>query len=336
MVRRDGAFPWISWRADTAIMMLTHRWSARIAAHFERLRAEAGSVFPVYLVFSLAADESVVPEGCSPDIVVRPKDALQLLPNRVALAEHAGTWTGSADRFSMPAMMALLGGFERIWFIEYDVDFAGDWGTFFRATRRMRGDYVATHLRSRADDPDWPHWNGFTSPPECGPQQHIASFHPIARFSRPFITAYADAIGSGAWDGHTEALYPTIAASRGLSAVDLGGRGPFVVRRGAERHYRAARSPRVLSTDFGYRPPFGFQYFHEEPAAFGRRNWLYHPIKLVDAGGAPDLLMDITRPDDDVPDEIGSRANARSEISVPKKIRREIRRIGRQLAMLVR
>ncbi|MCX5514995.1 hypothetical protein C3941_11620 [Kaistia algarum] len=344
---------------DQATMMMVHRWSLRIAAHFARLRAEAGSVMPVYLAYSLGHDDEPIPEGCDPDIVIRPSDASAVLPNRVAYAERFGNWTGSADRFSFPAMMGPLRGFDHIWFLEYDVDYSGDWSEFFRRAQNMPGDYLATHVRARSEDPNWPHWQSFDPPATIDAGAQLASFHPIARFSRRFRDAHVDAVERHGWSGHTEALYPSVAAHRGLSVVDLGGSGRFVPKGWAGRHYEAARDVTVLSTSFGYRPPFSFQYFHEAPEAFPDLGRLHHPIKEVDAAGAPDLFMDIGAPSEaddeptapadfpqgpvvqlpswDVQEQQAIEAPAPvapAALSVPQKIRREIRRLGRQFGAI--
>jgi len=357
----------LSAATDQALMMVAHRWSLSIALHFERLRAEAGAVLPVFLVYSLAADDEPLPEGCFPDIVVRPSDAERLLPQRVAYAARSGDWTGSADRFSFPAMAGPLRGFEHIWFLEYDVDYSGDWSEFFRSVRGLPGDYAATHLRRRADDPDWPHWRSFEPDPRIDSAGHLASFHPIARFSRRLIDSHVHAVEREGWAGHTEALYPTLAASRGLSVVDIGGYGPFVPDGWTDRHYRGTRDPSVLSRSFGYPPPFSAHYFHEGPDVFPDAGLLHHPIKLTQVSGAPDLFMDLKAPEPpgarpeehpeaeesprpaeeaepSVPmqEPVVASATVAEDIhapspppaqprSVPQKIGREIRRLGRQI-----
>lgn len=336
-------------------MVLAHRWSPRIDAHVARLKAEAGPVMPVYLAYSLTRDEAPLPDGCSADIVIRPSDGAAVLPRRAAYAERYGIWTGSADRFSFPAMLGPLRDFEQVWFVEYDVDFSGHWGDFFRSVYALTGDYVATHLRSRGDDPDWWHWRTLEVPPEADPAMHLASFHPIARFSRRFRDIYAVAIEQGVWAGHTEALYPTIAAHHGLSVVDLGGSGAFVPDGWEGRHYLPPPDPTQLSPHFGYRPPFSFQYFHEAPELFPQPGRLHHPVKDVSASGPPDLLMDIGQPIEAeaecdppsidgatepeamsvaVPEEPAQMARPR--LSILQKVRRETARLGRQIADLVR
>lgn len=320
-------------------MMLTHRWSGAIAAHFARLRAEAGAVLPVYLAFSLPAD-APLPEGCAPDIVIRPSDAVRRLPARAAYARHHGDWTGSADRFSMPAMLGPLRAFDWIWFLEYDVDYSGDWGDFFRQVETMRGDYVATHIRSRDEDPLWPHWQSFAAPPAVEASSHRASFHPIARFSRRMIEAHVRAVEREGWTGHTEAIYPSLAAHLGFAVIDLGGAGRFVPAGWTERFYDAPEKRDMLSESFGYRPPVATSYFHEDPSQFPARGRLLHPIKKSDADGPPDLLMDLpagwqqtdVRIDRERNMPLDPSGEAPSPpLSVQQRIGREIRRLGRQI-----
>lgn len=275
--------------------MLTHRWSDDVAGHFERLRTEAAAMLPAFLGFGLSDDAAAPPEGCVPDVVIRPSDAVRLLPTRVAYAERQGIWTGSTDRFAFPALAGPLRRFARVWVVEYDVDFAGDWADLFASICAMPGDYAATHVRSRAADPDWPHWEGFATPMEIAAERQLASFHPVAGFSRRFIDTYLRAVAGGRWLGHTEALYPTLAAAHGLLVVDLGGRGDHVPAGCEGHHYRPPVRPDVLSESFGYRPPVAQRYFHDAPELFADRGLLHHPVKLPDLSGPPDLLMEIGR-----------------------------------------
>ncbi len=298
--------------------MLTHRWTASIERHIARFRAEAGEALPVYHVHSLPSDDAALPEGCVPDIVVRPSDAAGILPHRVSYAERQGVWFGSADRFILPAMLGALNQHDHVWLVEYDVDYAGHWADFFRSAGQSRGDYLATNIRRRSKDPDWVFWQTLHIPKSAAGAKEIASFHPIARFSRPFLRAYLQAVGQEGWEGHTEALYPTIAAHAGLEVVDLGGRGPFVPRGWAERHYRATVHPAVLSTGFGYRPPVSYWYFHDAPETFPDRDWLHHPVKEYDGW--------------DWTCEMPSRRPLRRR----EKVRREVRRVVKQIAGLVR
>lgn len=309
---------------DQAVMMLAHRWSIHIAQHFLRLRAEAGAFFPTYLAYSLSHDDEPLPEGCEPDIVVRPSDGAAVLPCRAAYAARQGIWTGSSDRFSFPALLGPMRRFDHVWFVEYDVDYAGNWGDFFGDVRSMPGDYVATHIRTRADDPDWPHWGSLSVPEPMDPARHLASFHPIARFSRRLIDEHVRAVEVEGWTGHTEAIFPTLAMARGLSVVDLGGRGRFVPDGWAERHYHPPSRPDVLSTRFGYRPPAAHRYFHQEPEHFNERGQLYHPVKLLDAAGPPDLLLD------DAPAP-AAEASPKPKRSVVNRVGRELRRFGRRV-----
>mgnify|MGYP001809780010 CR=1 FL=1 len=298
--------------------MLTHRWTPSIERHLARFRSEAGEALPVYHVHSLSADDEALPEGCVPDIVVRPSDAASLLPRRVSYAERRGVWLGSADRFVLPAMMGALDQYDYVWFVEYDVDYAGHWADFFRSAGQSRGDYLATNIRRRSKDPGWAFWDSLHIPDSARGAKQIASFHPIARFSRSLLKAYVRAVEREGWDGHTEALYPSIAVHAGLKVVDLGGRGPFVPRGWEERHYRATMDPTELSTGFGYRPPVSYEYFHEAPENFPDRDWLQHPVKEYDGW---DWTCEIP---------------SRRPLLRREKVRREIRRVLRQIAGLPR
>jgi hypothetical protein len=278
-----------------AIVFLTHRLNRSIRSQFDRLRREAAPYASAFLCVHVARFALLPDSAYQGDIVIRPKDGARLLPLRDAemgerrKAKYNG---GFPDLALMPALQhAKLTRFDPVWMVEYDADYAGDWGEFFRRTEGLEADLVTSHVRRRTeDDPDWAPWSWFAPPPDIRHSEQLASFNPVARYSRRFVATYLEAAASGRWRGHTEALYPTIANQAGLTIVDLGGTGSFVPAGWQNLNY-TGRHASDRSGTFRYRPDIGQHYFHERPEDFALPGKLYHPVK------APGMnLRVLTRP----------------------------------------
>jgi hypothetical protein len=207
-------------------------------------------------------------------------------------------------------------GYEYIWLIENDVDYAGNWRDFFGSTMQNQADFLSTYIYPRDQNVKWEHWSWFTTPPEVPFYQHTSSFNSIVRFSRRMLSIYVKSVRNNLWQGHTEALWPTIARHSGLTICDLGGIGPFCPESWLDKHYHnpsvhgwnnlepgrgdlpylpvppfwlsngskgqptAGTSNAVDKVTFICGPPnVQSAYFHEAPARFMERDVLYHPVK---------------------------------------------------------
>ena len=266
-------------RSDDAVIFLTHFWSPRIARHFKRLKREASPVLPVFLAYSLRSDDDTVPPEVPANFAVSRRDGHRLMPRRMIERAARGDLYGYIDTMLMPILRTEKARrYRYIWLVEYDVDFAGDWGSFFAGVTTCEADLLATEIRSRSEHPNWYNWPGFSGPASFGPEEQFAAFCPIVRFSQRFLEAYCRDVESGAWTGHFEALYPSIAYSNGLKLADLGGGGRFVPAGWEWRHYMGERHPSVRT--FHYRPPVSDRYFHEDRSRFATADRLYHPIKF--------------------------------------------------------
>src|SRR5262249_49787363 len=149
-----------------------------------------------------------------------PADALRVLPGRAAEKELKGSGLirGYNDLAYMPALLGpRLAAYRYIWLVEYDVDYAGTWSDFFLSLLPSQADLLGSTILPRSECPGWPPWRGFKSPPQVSPRHQFRSFLPIARFSRRMLGCYAEAVESGAWQGHMEAIYPTIASLNELA-----------------------------------------------------------------------------------------------------------------------
>lgn len=213
-------------------------------------------------------------------------DGIRTLPRRFRqMKEKNLTYNrGFPDLAYMPALLdARLEPYAYIWLVEYDVDWTGHWAHFFERTMGSTADLLGTTIFPRSQSENWYHWNWFSTPAEVESKCQTRSFLPIARFSRGLLDLYVRAMETGLWRGHTEALYPTIALHHGLLIEDLGSQGPYCPERWRKKNYVNTPMDWSLSPGtFVSAPVLHNAYFHEMPVAFGRPNFLYHPVKPGD------------------------------------------------------
>jgi hypothetical protein len=232
-----------------AIVFLTHIESERIFRHFRRLQRETKNLLSAILcihnpvpslgqrMMSTIWHRGDIP---SPYITVDARAGARLLPNRFAQMKLYGRWynRGFPDLAYMPALLdQRLREYEYVWLMENDVDYAGNWGAFFGDTVENDADLLATYIYPRYQNRDWLHWSWFDAPPEVQFFHHTSSFNAIIRFSRRMLLTYTEAVRDDRWQGHTEALWPTIARHNGLTVCDLGGAGPFCPEAWRDKHY---------------------------------------------------------------------------------------------------
>ncbi len=265
---------------DCAIL-LTHTWSPGLAKHVERLKREASGVVDVLLALHAEPDRPV-PAGIVPDFTVSLSDADRHFPLRGATFRQnfgKGQWSTYVDVLWFAAFLNdRLADYDRFWFIEYDVDLKGNWGRFFRAAMAYEGDLLGTRLHHLSADPNWSHLQGLRLP--SGSTDPVAGLFCISRLSRPLVEAYVEAMATPHWDGHFEALLPTLARSVGFSVAEISGEGDFTPPERVNRHYTGGtHESSSFRTTYSFRPPHAYRYFAERPFRPGKRDTLYHPVK---------------------------------------------------------
>jgi hypothetical protein len=283
--------------SNQALVFLTHIKSERIFRHFERLREETkGLLSPLLCIHDpiqvppiakLARAIIQLPGKIripTPHLTIDVASGARLLPKRFAQMQRRGGWfnNGFSDLASMPAMLSEpLREYEYVWLLENDVDYAGNWRDFFLRTMGSSADLLSTLIDTRSQDPDWEHWSWFRTPPEVSYDHHISSLHSISRFSRRMLSLYVNSVQSDLWQGHTEALYSTIARHHGLMISDLGGTGVFCPEqwRGKNFYNPFVEGWNADKVTLTHGPNALSAYFHEEPTRFLQRDVLYHPVK---------------------------------------------------------
>lgn len=80
------------------------------------------------------------------DIVIRDDDCARAVPYRYR--DHVGRGPIARSGYVDMVWIAILldprlGAYGRLWILEYDVDFSGNWARFFKAAADYGGDLVA-------------------------------------------------------------------------------------------------------------------------------------------------------------------------------------------------
>lgn len=174
-----------------------------------------------------------------------------------------------SNHFIMMWFFRRLPRYRRYWNVEYDVDYSGDWEDFFRTHSPRKADFIASHVRTVREAPEWYWW--YTFKPVADGITHdmmVKSFNPVYRISRSALLSLDRYLSEGN-EGHHEVLIPTFLKAAGFSVADFGGRGSFV-EEGFE--------------DSAYVTDGGYPTMRYRPAILSSREMtvpdkLYHPIK---------------------------------------------------------
>ena len=166
--------------------------------------------------------------------------------------------------------------YDYYWFIEYDVEYTGDWWRFFKAFETSTADLLATSMVSYVDYPNWGLWKSLTPPAgvALSDSEKVRSFLPVCRFSTGALEELRARLAEG-WSGHPEALTATLLKRAGHEIEDVGGDGEFVSSANRNRFYKNNRfDPDLVPGTFVFRPKM------REPGTIA--NMLWHPVKPDD------------------------------------------------------
>jgi hypothetical protein len=255
--------------SSTAILFITDVVSDRICSHFTRLKENLSPGLNTFLVQHVKEDTVGTGVG---DILVREKDIVRTLPRRnlQRMAFDRKINNGYFDLVFITACThPLISSCEYVWFVEYDVDYTGNWLEFFKSYSSSDTDLVTTRIRNIDESRDYYHWQYTIVPeyifdPAQGIDYRLNCLMPVSRLSRRYIDAYIDEMKYENWMGHFEIIVPSLAQYLGLSMEDL---------------YKN-ESIGINQKTFGFRPVRSNAYFHEKPENFDLQNFLYHPVKV--------------------------------------------------------
>lgn len=259
-----------------ALAFVSHRTDESVLRRFEKLEREVPSAVDVYFLYDVgdatADDRRIVREVAGDRL--RPFDG-----SEVADSDYPSPWADPARRQLVPSNLDLLyldfaerePGYDRYWFVEYDVAYTGHWSSFFEAFEQSSAGLVGTTVHPYERYPDWHWWPTLDPAADVDRSEWVRGFFPIVRLSRAFLARLDEAYRSG-WSGHTEAVLPTLAQYHGIEMEDVGGAGPYVRSGNENRFY--TNTPEV-----GHLAPGTFVYRPVRPRPGFRSGRLYHPVK---------------------------------------------------------
>ena len=164
------------------------------------------------------------------------------------------------------------------WFIEYDVEFTGNWSSFMNDCSANLSDYdfLSCHIERFDENKNkyWPWWHrsnnvGYNLK-DC-----IKGFNPICRYSNAALS-YLDHYQKKGYSAHSEVMITTCLYHGGFRIGDFGGRGEFVPE-GYENRYYIPNMSGINDGTMRYRP----LYTLKEIEGTGLRNKLFHPLKEI-------------------------------------------------------
>jgi len=262
----------------TAVLFLTHVVNSAVIARFRRLERALAGGHDLYLgvdLPSLRSARRVTGDLVGPRLVPFNRALLGRLPYERAREPWEGSRSVVPGRVDLVAQFfrRLHPAYQRLYLVEYDVVYGGDWRTLFADLDSRPADLLGTNAFRLDEHPGWNLWSTLRIPGGPLPADRVVRMLlAFCRYSWPALQALEAAYAAG-WKGHFEPLVPTVLLQAGLTLEDIGGEGPFVPP-GRERRYywsqRIVPYPWSAPGTFVYRPP-------QHPP--GRNAWLWHPVK---------------------------------------------------------
>lgn len=164
--------------------------------------------------------------------------------------------------------------FDYYWFTEDDVTFNGSWKHLFDLYSNNMSDFIACHIRTHSEEPNWHWWDSLSHPDKFIPKKlRLRCFNPFFRISNAALN-FIHYAQTNNWQGHNEVLFPTLLFLEGYQINDFGGNGQFVLKDMENKIYvdaHAGINGYLASGTMRYRPPIT-----DQELIF---NKLHHPFK---------------------------------------------------------
>lgn len=248
-------------------MFVTHCYSDEIRKTFLRFRKSVEQRGPCLMLYHQRTGEPA-PKGIPdlPHYLLDEKRLLDLGYYQPAFSLVPGSNHFCLLRFSREH------DYDFYWQIEYDVRFSGSWAGFFDYFSGSDDDFLSSHIRRFAQEPEWPWWTHLEHPHDHFPKDKcLRSFNPVYRASRNAVQ-YIDRMHQAGWKGHHEVLLPTLLYDRGLKLRDFGGTGNFVSSEDKNRFYIDSTGSDLSDGTMRFKNPHVFM--RNQP-----QDKLIHPVK---------------------------------------------------------
>lgn len=258
--------------SQSVLLWNTHVWCRELEEEFEKfLSLDYPGSPEVWLVIDAkipeAKDLAAKYEHC---LIIDPEDLFRRLPYQpfdgLGILHHS--------HFPLLDFYLSHRKYDYYWFIEFDVRYNGEWGSFLRAWEPYDHDFIASHIRHLRDEPSWYWWDSLTHPTKiiCR-ERYLRSFNVIFRISDRALGHINQELRDG-WQGFNEVSFPTLLYNGGYRIMDFGGDGDFTPS-GLQNKTYTSRGLRD-----GLLSPFCTMRWRPSRDKTGRqKDKLYHSVK---------------------------------------------------------
>jgi hypothetical protein len=133
---------------------------------------------------------------------------------------HVDNWQSVECKLGVLRGIVHATGAGTAWMIESDVGCDGDIATCLRSVRDRTSDFMATKVRTRAQDPGWCWWGALAGEIAAMPmEERLGCFFPVTRYSRAMLDLLWE--HRDASSGFCEVYVPSLAARHGLVVAGL-------------------------------------------------------------------------------------------------------------------
>ena len=200
---------------NTVILFCCHFLSPEIEREFSRLKKCCDKDFDVVLSYDCSGDIDRLSRDFSSHLFT----VDQIKKMGYGFSDHEGIWYH--PEYAIIDYYLRNPHYDFYWRIEYDVQFGGDWGDFFRYFFDNKADLLGTYIKAHKDDPHWLWWNAinFKVDQDC----LRGMFFPVVRFSRRSL-AYLDEKYRDGASGFCEIIVPTLLNMERMNIEDIGKR----------------------------------------------------------------------------------------------------------------
>ena len=141
-------------KKNHVFLFLTHIYSKEIYEEFEKLHRATATMGECILLYQQKPGASIDRRFLSlPHCIMTDTDLIKL---------SAAPYFADSQVCLKPdrslIKFAREHKFDYYWIIEYDVRFSGNWECFFRYFSESTDDFLTSHIRSYAQEPDWYFW----------------------------------------------------------------------------------------------------------------------------------------------------------------------------------
>ena len=200
---------------DTVILFCCHFLSPEIEKEFSRLKKCCGSDFDVVLSYDCSRD----PDRISSDFSSHLFTVDQIKKMGYGFPVQEDIWQHA--EYPIIDYYLRKPQYDFYWRIEYDVQFGGDWGDFFRHFLDNKADLLGTYIKTYKDEPNWYWWNKMNL--QVNRDYLRGMFFPVARFSRRALAFLDQKYRAGAL-GYCEIIVPTLLNMERMNIEDIGKR----------------------------------------------------------------------------------------------------------------